>query len=135
VTLEEPTAAAVAAAAAVAHDQGLAGDDPQILSARGNLLVHLAPAPVVARVATLTAFSRTDPFAWLRREAEVADFAARYGGPVVPPADVTMAGVDPGPHRCAGFAVSGRPEPGRRAGNSAAWGRPPGEPAEHRGRR
>ena len=132
-TLEEVTAAALAAAVTAARDQGLACGDPRILSARGNLVVHLAPAPVVARVATLTAFSRTDPFAWLRREVEVAGFAARHGGPVVPPADVSMAGLDPGPHRGAGFAVSlwayvpARSGPDRGRAGPEATGRALGE--------
>jgi hypothetical protein len=80
VTLDELTAAALAAAVTVARDQGLADGDPRIQSARGNLLVHLAPDPVVARVATLTAFSRQDPFAWLRREVEVAGSVAPAPG-------------------------------------------------------
>ncbi len=47
-------AAALDAALAVARDQRLPADQARVLSARGNLLVHLAPSPVVARVATLT---------------------------------------------------------------------------------
>ncbi len=52
------TRGGLAAALAVARRHKLPADDPRILSARGNLLVHLAPAPVVARVATLTAWTR-----------------------------------------------------------------------------
>ncbi len=101
-------AAAFDAALAVARDQRLPAGRARVLSARGNLLVHLAPSPVVARVATLTAFSREDPFAWLQREVEVAGYAAGHGGPVVPPLSPRGPGVraDPGPHRNAGFAVS-----------------------------
>jgi hypothetical protein len=103
VRLDDLTAAALAAATAVAGDQGLRSGEARVLSDRGNLLVHLAPSSVVARVATLTAFSRRDPFSWLAREVAVAGFAARQGGPVIPPA---ATGVDPGPHRQGGFAVS-----------------------------
>jgi hypothetical protein len=50
--LAELTRAGREAAAGVARAQGLPGDDPEVLSSRGNVLVHLRPAPVVARVAT-----------------------------------------------------------------------------------
>jgi hypothetical protein len=96
------TRAGLAAALAVARQHKLPADDPRVLSSRGNLLVHLAPAPVVARVATLTAWTRRDPFAWLAREVAVAGYAARQGGPVVPPTDLA----DPGPHRSDVFALS-----------------------------
>lgn len=95
---------ALAAALQLADAQGIRTSEEQarVLSARGNLLVHLQPAPVVARVATFTAMSRRDPFAWLAREVSVAGYAARHGGPVVPPTDLA----DPGPHRVNGFAIS-----------------------------
>jgi hypothetical protein len=92
----------VAAAVALARRLGLPADDPVVLSSRGNLLVHYAPAPVVARVATLTASTRRDPFAWLAREVAVAAHVAGRGGPVVAPTAV----VDPGPYREDGFAIS-----------------------------
>jgi aminoglycoside phosphotransferase len=92
--IEELTRQGRAAALALARRHGLPTGDPRVLSSRGNLLVHLAPAPVVARVATLTALSRSDPFAWLAREVAVARYVAGRGGPVVPPASAA----DPGPH-------------------------------------
>jgi hypothetical protein len=52
----------LAAAQAIAGEQGLPGADPVILSCRGNLVVRLAPAPVVAKVATLTAWTRRAAF-------------------------------------------------------------------------
>jgi Ser/Thr protein kinase RdoA (MazF antagonist) len=100
--IEELTLQGQAAAVALARRHGLPADDPRVLSSRGNLLVHLAPAPVVARVATLTALSRSDPFAWLAREVAVARYVAGRGGPVVPPASAA----DPGPHREGAFAIS-----------------------------
>jgi aminoglycoside phosphotransferase (APT) family kinase protein len=90
------------AALALARRLGLPAGDPVILSSRGNLLLRLAPAPVVARVATLTALSRNDPFAWLAREVAVAGYVAGRGGPVVAPSALA----DPGPHRQDGFAIS-----------------------------
>jgi Ser/Thr protein kinase RdoA (MazF antagonist) len=92
----------LAAAVALAPGLGLPAADPVILSGRGNLLVHFAPAPVVARVATLTAWSRRDPLAWLVREVAVAGYVADRGGPVVPPSRAA----DPGPHVQDGFAIS-----------------------------
>jgi hypothetical protein len=71
--VEKLRRAGLAAAIALAREQGLPADDPRVLSSRGNLLVHLAPAPVVARVATLTAWTRSDPFVWLAREVAVAE--------------------------------------------------------------
>ena len=100
--IEELTRQGQAAAVALARRHGLPAGDPRVLSSRGNLLVHLAPAPVVARVATLTALSRSDPFAWLAREVAVARYVARVGGPVVPPASAA----DPGPHWQGAFVIS-----------------------------
>jgi hypothetical protein len=90
------------AAAALVRRLGLPAGEPVMLSSRGNLLLHFAPAPVVARVATLTAFSRRDPFAWLAREVAVAAYVAARGGPVVAPSGLA----DPGPYWQDGFAVS-----------------------------
>ena len=96
------TRAGLAAAVRVAREHGLPGDDPEVLSSRGNVIVHLRPAPVVARVATLTAWTRSDPLRWLAREVAVAGYAAGQGGPVVAP----TALADPGPHWADGLAVS-----------------------------
>jgi hypothetical protein len=100
--IAQMTRAGLAAAVAVARTQGLPAGDPEVLSSRGNVLVHLRPAPVVARVATLTAWTRSEPFGWLAREVAVAGFAAANGGPVVPPTPLA----DPGPHWSDGLAVS-----------------------------
>lgn len=91
---------ALAAVAGLATRLGLPADGLRVESDRGNLLVHLAPAPVLARVATLTARTRRDPAVWLTREVRVAAHAAARGGPVVAPA------ADPGPHAVDGFAIS-----------------------------
>jgi len=91
-----------AAGLALAGRLGLPAAHPAVLSSRGNLLLHFAPAPVVARVATLTAWSRHDPLAWLAREVTVAGYVAGSGGPAVPPSRT----VDPGPYMQDGFAIS-----------------------------
>jgi hypothetical protein len=98
----EMTRAGLAAAIGVAREHGLPAGDPEVLSSRGNVLVHLRPAPVVARVATLTAWTRSEPFQWLAREVAVARYAAANGGPAVAP----TALADPGPHWRDRLAVS-----------------------------
>lgn len=98
--IAELTRQGLAAAVRLARRLGLPYLEPEILSSRGNLLVRFAPAPVVARVATLTARSRHDPMAWLAREVAVAGYVAARGGPVVAPA------ADAGPHWQDGFAIS-----------------------------
>jgi hypothetical protein len=98
----EMTRVGLAAALSVGREQGLDCGEPEVLSSRGNLLVRLGPAPVVARVATLTAWLRSEPSGWLAREVAVAGYAAACGGPVVAP----TALADPGPHRSGGLAVS-----------------------------
>jgi hypothetical protein len=98
--IAELTRRGLAAVTRLAQRLGLPRDELVVLSHRGNLLVRLAPAPVVARVATLTGRSRLDPMAWLAREVAVAGFVADRGGPVVPPA------ADAGPHWQDGFAIS-----------------------------
>jgi len=92
----------LAAAIALAGRLGLPDDDHVVLSNRGNLLVHFPAAGVVARVATLTAWTRREPLRWLAREVAVARHVTGNGGPVVPPAP----GTDPGPHWQDGFAIS-----------------------------
>jgi hypothetical protein len=96
------TADAVAAAVAVARGFGLRDPDPVVLANGSNVLVHLRPFPVVARVATLTAELRPGVAAWLARDIEVAAFAAEHGVPVVPPS------VDPppGPHVREGLVLT-----------------------------
>jgi Phosphotransferase enzyme family len=91
----------LAAVNAVAAQEGLRFAEPKVLRDRGNLLVHLSPAPVVARVATLTGTRRAGD-RWLRREVAVAGFLADAGAPVVAPS----AELDPGPHTHDGISLS-----------------------------
>jgi hypothetical protein len=93
---------ALGAAVAVAEVQGLRFSVPAVLAAEGsNLLVHLRPAPVVARVPTAIAAVRPGR-AHLTREVAVAGFLAVRGAPVVAPSRE----VDPGPHEHDGLAVT-----------------------------
>ena len=51
---EDRVCGAVAAARSVAVAHGIAVDEPRVLHDGANVVVHLQPAPLVARVATLT---------------------------------------------------------------------------------
>jgi hypothetical protein len=94
------SAAALAAATAAARSQRLPTGDMRVLRDLTNLLVRLAPAPVVARV-PLT-LSRLRGPEWFRGEVELARFLERAGAPVAPLA----ADVDPGPHVHDGLVVT-----------------------------
>ena len=86
-------ARALAAARAVALANSVACDDPVVVAAGSNLLVHLKPAPVVARVMIGTAELHADVERWLAREVAVGTFLGDRGV-AVPPSDVLA----PGPH-------------------------------------
>ncbi|SEG59556.1 Phosphotransferase enzyme family protein [Nonomuraea solani] len=94
--------AAVRAVLAVAAEHGLPVDDPVVLNDSFNLRVHLRPAPIVARVPTVTALARPRPAEALERELNVVSFLHGAGAPVVPPSDLLPAG----PHVRDGVAVS-----------------------------
>lgn len=83
------------AVVSAARELGLPADEPQILGAGANVVVHLAPTPVVARIATLTAEMRGGAASYLKRERDVSAALAGRGINVVAPTDQ----VDPGPHR------------------------------------
>ncbi len=89
------------AAAEVAEEAGLRFGRPIVLHNRSNLIVHLSPAPVVARVATTTGLVRRGD-AWLAREVAVAGHLARSGAPVVAP----TSELPPGPYLRDGLALS-----------------------------
>jgi Phosphotransferase enzyme family len=87
-------AASLAAAQAVAREHGAACEEAVPIAAGSNVLVHLKPAPVVARVMTGTAVLHDDPEQWLAREVAVGAFLAERTELVVPPSDI----LPPGPH-------------------------------------
>jgi len=95
-------AAAVAAARAVATAHGLRTDDPAVLHDGANVVVDLAPAPVVARVATLTGRLRADVAVPFGREVDLATALTAAGAAVVPPSDL----LPPGPHAHSGTVLS-----------------------------
>ena len=93
---------ALLAARAVGAEHGVRSTEPRVLRDGVNVVVHLAPAPVVARVATLTPLLRTSPLRSFAREVAVAGALAAAGAPVVAPSDL----LPPGPHRYAGLELS-----------------------------
>ncbi len=84
---------ALVAAAAVAGKCGLAQDGAVVIHSESNVIVHLRPAPVVARVMTGTVVLHDDPARWLAREVSVLEFLAPSGLAVAPSALVA-----PGPY-------------------------------------
>jgi Phosphotransferase enzyme family len=79
------TGAAVQAAAKIAAGLGVASNEPVVLADGANVIVHLRPSPVVAKVAASTAAVRADTTGWLQRELDVAQFLAAAGAPVMTP--------------------------------------------------
>jgi len=67
------------AAVTVATSLGVECDDPVVLHDGSNVVVHLRPSPVVARVATVTADLRPGVEAWFARDATVARHVAARG--------------------------------------------------------
>jgi hypothetical protein len=84
---------AIAAASAVAAEQGLRVTDAVPVGTGSNVIVHLRPAPVVARVMTGTVVLHRDPRAWLAREIAVGTFLADRAPVVAPTREA-----DPGPY-------------------------------------
>lgn len=70
------TSAAVRAAVAVAAAHGLVAADPVVLEDGSNVIVHLSPAPVVARIAARTALIRPSVVDHLARDLSVSAFLA-----------------------------------------------------------
>lgn len=93
---------AVAAAVAVARQHGLPVEDPALLSWGVNAVVHLRPAPVVARVAVYTPLLRPEIRRPFTRELALATALTAAGAAVVPPSDL----LPPGPHEHDGLTVS-----------------------------
>jgi Phosphotransferase enzyme family len=98
VTETPGTARAVAAARAVALANSVACEDAVVVACGSNVLVHLKPAPVIARVMTGTAVLHGDVERWLAREVAVGAFLGERGL-AVPPSDVLA----PGPHQYQGL--------------------------------
>lgn len=93
------TTAALEAAITLSDGYGISAPDAVVLHAGSNVVVHLAPAPVVVRVMTGTAALHADPASWLSREVQVCSQLVELGAAVVPPSDE----LPPGPHQVDGL--------------------------------
>lgn len=89
---------ALAAACEVAADHGVPGGQAVVINSASNVLVHLRPSPVVARVMTGTVAMHEDPERWLAREVSVLSFLARSGMAVAP-----SKLIGPGPYQRGGL--------------------------------
>ncbi|USX48857.1 phosphotransferase family protein [Lentzea sp. HUAS12] len=94
--------AAVSAAVSLAASHGVMCDDPDVLSTGSNVIVHLRPAPVVARIAARTALVRPLVAGHFARDLSVSAFLDSRGVPVVTPS----AELPAGPQLHDGFVMS-----------------------------
>lgn len=83
------------ALARFARGHGVVVREPTVRSATSNIVVHLAPAPVVARVPHVTASGRDRPDVSLARELAIVGHLDRCGIPTTAPSSELPAG----PHR------------------------------------
>lgn len=102
--MPEPSGTVDPATAAIelAARHGVHCAEPVVLRDGVNLLLHLAPAPVVARVATVTGEVRPDVLATLHKDVALAGYLAGQGAPVAAPS----VALPPGPHRWRGHPIS-----------------------------
>ena len=87
---------------AVAREKGIRVDEPFVLADLFSLMVHLRPAPLVARVATCMPRLRTPIEDWLAREIAVTEYLSDQGASVVAPSRE----LSPGPHERDGYWIS-----------------------------
>jgi hypothetical protein len=112
-----------AAAVKVAASLGVHATDPVILADGANVIVHLSPAPVVAKVAASTPAVRPDNAAWLQRELDVVRFLAGRGVPVMTPSPEVPPVVHHGDGQVMSFWRYLSPVPGLAAALAAAYTR------------
>lgn len=91
--MSSPVAAAARAAVSAAASLGVTVIEPVVLADGANVIVHLSPSPVVAKVAASTSAIRANPEAWLQRELDMALFLASAGAPVLAPSSEVPAAV------------------------------------------
>lgn len=84
-----------------AREHGVRVDDPVVLGDTSNIVVHLRPAPVVARVPHVTASGRDRPDVGLARELAITRHLHQHGFPTTAPSTE----LPPGPHRLAGAST------------------------------
>jgi Phosphotransferase enzyme family len=96
------SAAAADAAVSVAAGFGISRTRPVILADGANVIIHLSPSPVVAKVAARTTEVRPDAAAWLQRELDIVSFLTGAGAPVMAPSPEVPVAV----HRADGQVMS-----------------------------
>lgn len=79
---------------AFAADHDVRVGDPVVLGNTSNIVVHLRPTPIVARVPYITALGRDRPDVCLARELALATHLHAEGVPTIPPSSL----LPPGPH-------------------------------------
>ncbi len=89
---------ALAAACAVAAEHDVPCGQAVVINSASNVLVHLRPSPLVARVMTGTVVMHEDPERWLTHEVSVLSFLAPSGIAVAP-----SSLIDPGPYQRGGL--------------------------------
>jgi Phosphotransferase enzyme family len=90
---------AVSAALKVARDHGIPAARPQVLHESNNVVIHLQPSPIVAKVSP---FACQSTMTRCGVEVAVGRHLARAGAPVVGP----CTEVPPGPHTARGCAIT-----------------------------
>ncbi|MBW4667928.1 MAG: aminoglycoside phosphotransferase family protein [Cyanomargarita calcarea GSE-NOS-MK-12-04C] len=96
------TKRAVDASVSIASSYGINVDDPHVLADAYSVRIHLRPAPIVARVSTITCVLRSPIDSWLAREISITEFLLSQGISVVPPSDM----LPPLPHHHDGLSMS-----------------------------
>src|SRR4030088_1839650 len=93
-------AAALHAAREIAQSHGIAAEQARVLDDANNIVVHLAPSPVVGKICR----GSVGDYGWRRlaTELEIARHLVRAGAPVVGPSQQ----LPPGPHVQGGFAMT-----------------------------
>jgi hypothetical protein len=115
------------AAVKVAASLGVHSSNPVVLADGANVVVHLRPAPVVAKVAASTTAVRPAA-AWLQRELDVTRFLADRGAPVMTPSPEVPATVHHGDGQVMSFWRYLSPSGGDPSSSDAGGGGPGGGP-------
>jgi hypothetical protein len=113
------------AAVKVAASLGVHSSNPVVLADGANVVVHLRPAPVVAKVAASTTAVRPAA-AWLQRELDVTRFLADRGAPVMTPSPEVPATVHHGDGQVMSFWRYLSPSGGDPSSSDAGGGGPGG---------
>jgi len=92
---------ALRAACEVSAMQGLKFEQAVVLQNFSNVIIHLAPTSVVAKVSTTTGTIRAGD-AWFAREVEIAKYLTVANAPIIP----LSSALEPGPHHHLGLVLS-----------------------------